>query len=125
MLNILEYFNPHDRVLEDKRITVFTESDSVTLPPWTGQSIVDWGHKTAPFDDPFVIHQKAKARYTETQDSDFDESVDTPTPSPKVKPIISPTHWTNYFEIRGGVVVRKTYFSILGKEHHGKLGLIC
>ena len=124
VLDILEYFNPHDHVPEDKRLTVFTESDSVTLPPWTDQATVDWGHKTATFDDPFVIHQKAKAQYTEIQDADFDESDYTPTPTPKIKPVISTTHWANYFEIRGGVVFRKAYSSILRNDHHGNLGLI-
>jgi hypothetical protein len=119
-LDILEYINP-----DDKRVTVFIESDSVTLPPWTDQATLDWGHKAAPFDDPFVIHQKAKAQNTDIQDSDFDESVYTPTPTPKVKPVISTTHWTNYFEIRGGVCFRKTYSSILDKKYDGKLGLVC
>jgi hypothetical protein len=90
VLDILEYFNTHDHVSEDKRLTVFTESDSVTLPLWTDQASVDWGHKTAPFSDPFMIHQRGKPNI---QDVDFDESVYTPTPTPKVKPIIPTTHW--------------------------------
>jgi hypothetical protein len=124
-LDILEYFNPHEDVPDDKRVSGFTESDSVTLPPWTDQPTFDPGHKAARFDDPFVIRRKANSQYTAFQDSDFDESVYTPARTPKVKPVFSSTHWTNYFEIRWGVVFRKTYSSILEKDHGGKIGLIC
>ena len=88
-LDILEYFNPHEDTPDDKRVTIFTASDSVTLPPWTDHPNFDPGHKVAAFGDPFVIRQKAKSQHTAIQDSDFDESVYTPTPTPMVKPVIS------------------------------------
>lgn len=100
MLDILEYYNPHDG------FHLLRQRDALAL-----ESKVDRGDYTTESKDAFVIHRRTNA--VNIHDLDDDEENYTPAPTPKVEPLFLTTSWGEEFEIRGGSVIRKACTGIL------------